>query len=657
MAWSALVGLALFLSACSQTLGSPPDSNDGSGWRSADVGEAFGGRTEIAGDAIMVQGIGDVAFDADAFHFTYRALRGDGSIVARLADHTGGTARDDFWPKAGIMIRDSLEPQAANALLFIVDNAVFQGAVFQERRTTAAETSVIGARSAAVAPYWLRLERSGTTVRGFASPDGADWALVGTATVSLGQDVLVGLAVASGERDGILTLEAVYDGVEVEGQPGGRPAPSPTPQPEPNPGPRTSTTYTVDQSGIFPNPERGWHHEVNLLARTGYSSVTAAGYTLGRNYIRLDSYRHSPLPASLLTDLAAGLAEARNHGIKIILRFSYNFGWEADAPLDTVLTHIEQLRPILEEYQDVIAVLQAGFIGAWGEWHSSTYGLLELGNKRTITNALLDALPDGRMIQIRTPGHIRDVVGSPSPSLDVFSTEPQARVGFKNDCFLSSSNDAGTYLGDQQQDRAEAATLTRYTVMGGETCSIEYPTPRNSCEVALRELEQFHWDYINTNWYVPVYDRWRSEGCYDEITRRMGYRLSLTEGAVTEQVAVGDTITLELDMTNSGFGKVYNPRPIEIVLRNVDSGAERRLRVTGDARSMLPLAGETRTLQLSANVPADMPAGSYRVLLNLPDAAPNLANDVRYSIRLANVGTWEAPTGYNDLLLTTTVVR
>ena len=58
---------------------------------------------------------------------------------------------------------------------------------------------------------------------------------------------------------------------------------------------------------------------------------------------------------------------ARKAGIKIILRFAYSIAMdEPDAPLSVILQHLDQLKPILQENKDVIAVLQAGFIGSWG---------------------------------------------------------------------------------------------------------------------------------------------------------------------------------------------------------------------------------------------------------------------------------------------------
>jgi hypothetical protein len=48
-------------------------------------------------------------------------------------------------------------------------------------------------------------------------------------------------------------------------------------------------------------------------------------------------------------------------------------------------------------------------------------------------------------------------------------------------------------------------------------------------------------------------------------------------------------------------------------------------------------------------VPRDLPAGAYEVLLAMPDPYPSLMGRPAYSIRLANEDAWEAATGYNDL--------
>ena len=46
-----------------------------------------------------------------------------------------------------------------------------------------------------------------------------------------------------------------------------------------------------------------------------------------------------------------------------------------DATKEWMLRHIEQLRPIFSEFEDVIDVVQAGFIGVWGTLSPQTRGL------------------------------------------------------------------------------------------------------------------------------------------------------------------------------------------------------------------------------------------------------------------------------------------
>ena len=325
-----------------------------------------------------------------------------------------------------------------------------------------------------------------------------------------------------------------------------------------------------------------------------------------------------------------------------------------------VLQHIEQLEPILADHYDVITTLQAGFIGLWGEWHGSTNDLASPENKRLITSALLDALPVERMVQLRSPYHRRHALDGPPPTSGVvpFVGSAETRVGFKNDCFVSTDSDAGTYNEDDQtRDREEVARFSSYTVVGGETCELGFNTERQSCSVALAELEQFHWDYLNAYYYEGVLDRWKSEGCYDEISRRLGYRLALERVSFPARVGAGEEFTVAIKLRNVGFGKVYNPRPVDLVLRSEGGGTTHTLRALGDARQSLPLAGETREFDLSVDLPADLPAGSYEVLLRLPDAASTLENDPRYHIRLANPDVWEDETGLNDLGLLTTVTE
>jgi len=416
-----------------------------------------------------------------------------------------------------------------------------------------------------------------------------------------------------------------------------------------NTGPTTTVSFQPDTS-LFPNPERGWYTPAD---GRNYEEAAAAGFTLVKHYVRLDDYRNRALPDAFLAGLRGDFAAARGSGVKIILRFTYNFGQAPDAPLTIVLRHISQLEPLLHEYADSIAAVQAGFVGAWGEWHGSTNDLLTLQRRTQIVNALLEAVPPTRMLQIRYPSYVEDLYPRVLDAARAFDGSDQARIGLHNDCFLSTSADGATYLGNA--DRSYAQALSALTVMGGETCDLGGLWAYNDAASAISAMATYHWDYLNHEFWTPIIDKWRAQGSYEEVTRRLGYRYSLTSVTSPVTLQVGRSLGMELVMTNTGFGKLYNPRPLQIVLKPISGGADVTVTVAEDARKLLPAPGESATIDVAAVLPPDTPAGFYDVYLELPDASPHLRGDPRYSIRLANTGTWKSGSGLNYLRLSVAV--
>ena len=90
----------------------------------------------------------------------------------------------------------------------------------------------------------------------------------------------------------------------------------------------------------------------------GEALQSALGQTLAYAPVRLDDYRDKPLDDALFTSLNEGFSVVRSTGIKVILRFVYNDGFDPDAPKARVLEHIGQLKGTLEANADVIAVLK-----------------------------------------------------------------------------------------------------------------------------------------------------------------------------------------------------------------------------------------------------------------------------------------------------------
>ncbi len=443
----------------------------------------------------------------------------------------------------------------------------------------------------------------------------------------------------TGGGDGGTTGDAAghRDGGHFDGGPGAD-ASDVDASPEP---PTVTATFT-EIAGDVVNPERGFYSYVDLLGEDDLSWVRARGDSLAFSYIRLDDYRDRALDDALLGALADGFDVARAAHLKLVLRFAYNDGpypdSEPDAPLAQVLEHIGQLGPILSADQDVLAVLQAGFIGAWGEWHTSTNGLTTPENKQAILDALLAALPEDRMIQLRYPPDLMSRYPTPLDADTGFTGTAQARIGHHNDCFLASASDMGTYGtadATMAEEQAYLAATSRFVPLGGETCAVY--SPRSDCASALSEMEMLGFSFLNQDYHPDVIAAWQDQGCEAEIRRRLGYRLVLERVTCSERVRPGGILGLTVDLDNVGFAALYNRRPLLVVVSGQDARYQVELAEVDPRRFA---AGETSSFTVRLRLPAAIAPGSYQVALWLPDPAPALRDVADYAIRLANDGVW-----------------
>jgi hypothetical protein len=151
-----------------------------------------GAFVEKAGGVYEVTGAGiDIWDNKDEFHYAYKEVgSGNISIIVKVES----LENTQPYAKAGVIIRDSLEPGARNAGLFVTPE---NGVRFQYRLTDKGATNRQYTEGL-TAPYWLKLERtSGGLVRAYHSPDGATWTQYTLQPVSMTWPVYVGLAVTS----------------------------------------------------------------------------------------------------------------------------------------------------------------------------------------------------------------------------------------------------------------------------------------------------------------------------------------------------------------------------------------------------------------------------------------------------------------------------
>ena len=419
---------------------------------------------------------------------------------------------------------------------------------------------------------------------------------------------------------------------------------------------------------LFPNPERGFHQfkeffspEPVPMTKTSVEAIHDLGFTLVLTNYFLTDYMSTPIPDSYLDVVRQNMQALREGGCKCVIRFSYINASEPvqdkgpyEAPLDTILLHIKQLKPILQENADVIFAMEAGFIGFWGEWYYTNPKVFKRNPTRDadfvpyrqVLDALLDALPAERQICVRTPKFKMRCYGwtmaDTLTRAEAFTGTPKARLAGHDDAFMANSSDMGTFAGD----RAYWAAETKYTIYGGES---NKPGDYANCTNSINQMHEMHMSYLNISYHKGVISGWDSEGCLEDIRRQLGYRFEGRDISFNKTPKAGETLKVKLRLVNVGFSAPKNPRDIEFLLINT-ADANDVYRVVPDTDPRFWYTDEMQTIEAAFQ---PKKAGEYKLYLNLPDPKPTLHNNPRFSIRLANKNCWDETTGYNYLTTVT----
>jgi ABC-type transport system involved in multi-copper enzyme maturation permease subunit len=147
-----------------------------------------------ASDCTQTLGPGGEAV-TDSFYFAHQPLDGNGTITVRMTSLTGlipdfsgrggATAGPQTrnglvpWAKAGIIIKASTRQGSAYAAMMITGS---HGVRMQYDYT--GDVPGIAGDVSAASPRWLRLTRSGDTLTGYDSADGAHWIKVAAVTLA-----------------------------------------------------------------------------------------------------------------------------------------------------------------------------------------------------------------------------------------------------------------------------------------------------------------------------------------------------------------------------------------------------------------------------------------------------------------------------------------
>ena len=308
----------------------------------------------------------DIWDQADEFHYAFRQLTGVGSISVKVES----VENTNVWAKAGVMIRETLDPGSKFAAVYITptnaDGTATNGCRFQIRTDTdgsassdSSPTMIATVEQLAItAPYWVKIERDfAGNFRGYYSSDGTNWtSMVLRPNISMGSNVYIGLALTS--HDAALTCEGKFSGVRTTGTVTGQ--------------------WQSQDIGISSNSA-----EPMYVAVGNSTGTPAVVYNDDPAATQIDTWTQWNIPTQLLADQGVNLTDVDNISVGIGNRDNPQAGGSGTVYIDDIRLRPEPPVLVPKEANAVFEAEDADIIGeSWRTYHGPTSsGATHIGSR------------------------------------------------------------------------------------------------------------------------------------------------------------------------------------------------------------------------------------------------------------------------------------
>jgi hypothetical protein len=482
-------------------------------------------------------------------------------------------------------------------------------------------------------------------------------------------------------------------------------------------GPYAAAQQTITFRGIRPddvngraplrNPERGFRYEAFVLAnnlQSPYAKVnneananttyganpsqidslltflenrygTADSLTLSQLYIYLTPYVGKDISPEGLENIRATFQSFTKKGYKALLRFAYDYNpGLTNVSVADMQRHLVQLKPVMEDYAGAIHVVQAGLVGAWGEWHSTPIASHK-DSLQLVLTALFQNIPAARQLMVRLPFRKNEAE---------LPAAWKSRIGFHNDYFCAdeharaAGNDYLKGTPEYWQTLYESPGL----LIDGEmpySCDCDGWGLNHHFNVlnGIQRLREHHYtslsivhnnlenDSSNIRYWrnyqltekniiaahLPLSDGYFRNQQHKPVTRtafeyirdHLGYRLEMQRMTVPVSAVSKKEFSLRLTLINRGFSAPHNAREAFFVFINEQGQIALTVPAYTNPESWQPYQpGDAQFIPLEHTLMANIPAGTnitpgkYRVGLWLPDGTAALKYNAAYAIRCAN---------------------
>lgn len=360
----------------------------------------------------------------------------------------------------------------------------------------------------------------------------------------------------------------------------------------------------------------------------------------------------------------------REHNVKAILRFAYsrdngvigNGHSGQNPPYSRIMKHLDQLKPLIQTNWDVVAVVEVGLLGTWGEW-TPRFSIAENNN---IAKKMFNIIPEGYGMVVRYID-IRNNLAS------ALTSAQMNYIGFCNDYFTTGLKNCGSSdwcMNSSDYNHVAEKSFSFY--MRGEIPYNEGPPWGFDIlmdpEVVLKVLKDHHYSAMDiTQNFKDNITYWKSQivfpaklkrnniffdehyfieeetqqvvprTFYQFVRDHLGYRLNIMKNPLLRKE--GNELAFDIKLTNTGFATVLNPKPVYLVLINESNQIAKEFELTDvSPRNWQPWERGKPTELLTHTIAGKMPAdlsGKFKVGIWIPDSQESIRNNPAYCIKFA----------------------
>ncbi|MCQ2821451.1 MAG: DUF4832 domain-containing protein [archaeon] len=440
---------------------------------------------------------------------------------------------------------------------------------------------------------------------------------------------------------------------------------TPKKEDEPSYGESTTLTPKGETNQFVMNPDQGMYGplivnltEQGLTNQTFYDveqvyhcRISIAPYSKVNN-----GKADIPFSENALNYLRGYLNKIRAENRNAIVRFAYdgfNGKNNTECEISMIQTHIKQLGPVLNEYKDVIVAIEAGFLGPWGEMHSSKIATPE--NKNIVFDTWLkntDKIP----VLARTPLALFHYCGKETleemQDVHFDPSDIKYYLGIFNDGMFATDDDYGTFRFDRAGEIKWMGGQNDHLPYGGECVYRDAPDCMK-IKNAIPEMYIEHMSYMNMDFDEDVFYEWKKEkynstisghsifdgvNGYEFIKAHLGYRIVATKITINKE-STGNKFKADIELKHNGYGFVNKVKNLGLVYVDTEGN------ILLEENNLGTYTGNATLISVKGNLP-DM-TKDYSAYLRLYYEITG--GVVKYAIRFANEGIFNEK-AYGNLI-------